>query len=144
MVGVLPSATDPASRVPNFLKHYSHYSQLPGAGQAVSLSFFALRSDIWASGYFNGLLSWLTHQAWRAIHIHLDQGIKLDNHHILRWANLGSPAGHLSPAVIQGDDEHVGPQTLARLHISKLVRWRSDKFTGQQQVISALQSREFN
>ena len=43
MVGVLPSATDPASRVPNFLKHYS---ELPVAGWAVSLSFFALRSDI--------------------------------------------------------------------------------------------------
>ena len=80
------------------------------------------------------------HQTWLAIHIDLDQGIKLDNHHILRWANLGSPAGHLSPAVIQGDDEHVGPQTLARLHISKLVRWRSDKFTGQQQVITKCQS----
>ena len=126
MVGVLPSATDPASRVPNFLKHYF---ELPWAAWTVSLSFFALRSDIWAPGYFNGLLRWLTHQTWLAIHIHLDQGIKLDNHHILSWANLGCPGGHLSPTVIQGDDEHEGPDSLAGLHISKLVRWQSDQET---------------
>ena len=137
MVGVLPSATDPASRVPNFLKHYS---ELPWAGRAVSLSFFALRSDIWASGYFTGLASWLTHQAWLAIHSHLDQGIQLDNHHILSWANLGSLGGHLSPTVSQGDGEHGGPESPARLHISKLVRWESDQLLNTKHVIPALQS----
>ena len=136
MVGVLPSATDPASRVPNFLKHYF---ELPWAGRAVSLSFFALRSDIWASGYFTGLLSWLTHQAWLAIHIHLDQGIKLDNHHILSWANLGSLGGHLSPTVSQGDGEHGRPESLAWLNISKLERWQSVELLNNKQVISALQ-----
>ena len=82
------------------------------------------------------------HQTWLAIDIDLDQGIKLDNHHILRWANLRPPGGHLSPAVIQGDDEDGGPESLAWLHISKLVRWQSVQSTEHQQVISALQSRE--
>ena len=82
------------------------------------------------------------HQTWLAIHIDLDQGIKLDNHHILRWANLRPPGGHLSPAVIQGDGEDGGPETQAWLHISKLVRWQSVRPTEHQQVISALQSGE--
>ena len=126
MVGVLPSATDPASRVPNFLKHYF---ELPWAAWTVSLSFFALRSDIWAPGYFNGLLRWLTPGQLVPIDIHLDQGIKLDNHHILSRANLRSLGGELCPTVRQGDGEHDRPESLARLNISKLVRWQSDQET---------------
>ena len=139
MVGVLPSATDPASRVPNFLKHYF---ELPWAAWTVSLSFFALRSDIWAPGYFNGLLRWLTPGQPVSIDIHLDQGIKLDNHHILSRANLRSLGGELCPTVSQGDGEHDRPESQARLNISKLVRWQSVRLTEHQQVISALQSRE--